>query len=175
MSLNDIIKLIIEAIIKAIAPKPQPPTPTPPTPTPTPPSSDFVTQLLQLHNTHRQSRGLGILTLNTQLNNASQKHSNWMLQNKTLNHFEGSKGPGDRITAEGYRWSTYGENIASGYATPQAVFQGWLNSSGHRANIENSRFKDVGFGVAGKYWTAGFASKVGTPAMSLPGGLKGEE
>lgn len=173
MSLNDIIKIIIEAIINSIKPNPTP-TPIPPTPTPTPPPSDFVAQLLQLHNTHRQSRGLGVLTLNSQINNAAQKHSNWMLKNKNLSHFEGAKGPGDRITAEGYKWNSYGENIASGYATPQAVFQGWLNSSGHKANIENPRFKDVGFGVAGKYWTADFASKVGAPAMSLPGGLKGE-
>lgn len=170
MSLNDILKLIIEAIIKAINPKP--PTPTP---QPTPPSSDFVTQLLTLHNNHRHTLGLGSLTLNQAITNAAQKHSDWMFQNKTLSHFANGKGPGDRISAEGYRWVAYGENIASGYATPQAVFQGWLNSSGHRANIENPRFKDVGFGIAGKYWTADFATKRGITAMSLPGGLIGED
>ena len=98
-----------------------------------------------------------------------------MLKNNNLSHFENGKGPGDRIITEGYKWSAYGENIASGYATPQAVFQGWLNSSGHRANIENKHYKDVGFGIAGKYWTTDFATKVGIPAMSLPGGLKGEQ
>jgi len=166
MSLNDILIIIIEAIIKAITnptPPPQPPTP--------PPSSDFITQLLTLHNNHRRTLGLGILTLNQAIINAAQKHTVWMNQNKTLSHFANGKGPGDRISAEGYKWSAYGENIASGYATPQAVFQGWLNSSGHRANIENSRYKDVGFGIAGKYWTADFATKTGMPAMSLPGGL----
>ena len=168
MSLNDVIKIIIEAILEALKPKPTP-NPTP-APIPTPPAL----QLLQLHNNHRRSLGLSALNLNQALNNAAQKHSNWMLQNKNLSHFEGGRGPGDRITSEGYKWASYGENIASGYATQQAVFQGWLNSSGHRANIENPRYKDVGFGVAGKYWTTNFATKFGEPAMSLPGGLKGE-
>ena len=170
MSLNDVIKIIIEAIINALKSKPTPA----PAPTPTPLPSDFVTQLFQLHNNHRQKLGLSILTLNQALNNAAHKHSNWMFQNKKLSHFQGSVGPGDRIRAEGYKWASYGENIASGYATPQAVFQGWLNSSGHRANIENPRSKDVGFGFVGKYWTADFASKFGEPAMGLPGGIQGE-
>lgn len=168
MSLSDVIKLIIEAIIKALTPKPDP---TPPAPVPTPPPA---LQLLQLHNNHRLTLGLSTLSLNQALGNAAQKHSNWMLTNNNMNHFENGKGPGDRITAEGYKWAAYGENIASGYATPQAVFQGWLKSSGHRANIENPRYRDIGFGIAGKYWTTDFASTMGEPGMSLPGGLKGE-
>jgi uncharacterized protein YkwD len=164
MNLNDIIKIIIEAIIKAI------------TPTPTPTPTDFVSQLLlSLHNNHRQRLGLNQLTLNQALINAAQKHSEWMNQNKVLNHFANGNGPGDRITAEGYKWVSYGENIASGYATPQAVFQGWLNSSGHRANIENPNFRDVGFGLAGRYWTTNFASRSSRVVfMGLPGGLKAE-
>lgn len=171
MSLNDVIKIIIEAIIKALTPKPLPPNPVP---TPVPPAPSYVLQLLQLHNNHRSTLGLSTLKLNQALVDAAQKHTNWMLINNNLSHFGNGKGPGDRITAEGYKWSAYGENIASGYATPQAVFQGWLKSSGHRANIENPRYKDVGFGVAGKYWTTDFASTLGEPGMSLPGGLKGE-
>lgn len=96
-----------------------------------------------------------------------------MLSNNNLNHFENGKGPGDRITAEGYNWRAYGENIAEGYATPQAVFQGWLNSSGHRANIENPIYRDVGFGLAGKFWTTDFATMSGASGITLPGGIKG--
>lgn len=168
MSLNDVIKIIIDAILEALKPKP---TPTPiPIPSPTTP----ILQLLQLHNNYRQQLGLNPLVLNQALNNAAQKHSNWMLQNNNMNHFEGGIGPGDRIKAEGYNWRAYGENIANGYSTAQAVFQGWLNSSGHRANIVNPTFKDVGLGVAGKYWTTDFATTSGSASMTLPGGIKGE-
>lgn len=134
------------------------PTPAPqPTPTPTPIPSGFAAKLLSLHNTHRQQLGLKALTLNAALGNAAQKHTNWMLQNKNLNHNEGSNDPGQRINAEGYKWTAYGENIAFGYTTPDAVFSGWLSSSGHRQNIESPLYKDVGFGFAGNYWTTDFA------------------
>lgn len=171
MTFNEFLTKIIEAIIEALKKQPAPT----PTPTPTPPPADFQSQLLELHNAHRRSIGVGTLALNSLLNNAAQKHSNWMLQNKTLSHTANGKGPGDRISAEGYRWSGYGENIASGYATAAAVFQGWLKSSGHRANIENPRFKDVGFGVAGRYWTTNFAFKTGEFFMFLPDGIKEED
>lgn len=51
-----------------------------------------------------------------------------------------------------------GENIAYGYTSSSSVFQGWLNSSGHRANIENPNYTHVGFGLTGKYWTVVFAT-----------------
>ena len=40
-----------------------------------------------------------------------------------------------------------GENIAYGQSSPQAVMEGWMNSSGHRANILNSNFKNIGVGL----------------------------
>ena len=45
--------------------------------------------------------------------------------------------PADRIQAQGYSYSTWGENIAAGYASPESVVDGWMNSEGHRANILN--------------------------------------
>ncbi len=113
-----------------------------------------------------------MLNLNPLLNTAAQKHSNWMHENNTMNHFENGKGPGDRISAEGYIWRAYGENIAMGSQTPQGVFQLWLNSPGHRANIENPSFRDVGFGASGTFWTTDFASMFGVGFMGLPGGIK---
>lgn len=149
----------IQLLIDIFRPRPIPtPVPTPvPTPTP-PPSGDVQQQLLALHNNHRQSMGLRPLNLNAKLNTAAQKHSNWMLANNTLNHNENGVGPGTRITNEGYKWRTYGENIAMDHANAQAVFQLWLNSPGHRANIENPNFVDCGFGNAGSYWTTDFGA-----------------
>lgn len=49
----------------------------------------------------------------------------------------------------------YGENLAGGFATERAVFDAWMNSSGHRANILNPRFRTVGYAYlnfGAKYW-----------------------
>ena len=50
------------------------------------------------------------------------------------------------------------ENIAKGQATPQAVVNAWMNSSGHRANILNSTYNKIGVGYVanGNYWTQMF-------------------
>ena len=57
----------------------------------------------------------------------------------------------------GISWRTTGENIAYGYSSPEAVMKGWMNSSGHRANILNADFDSVGVGVVSQngvlYWT----------------------
>ena len=46
-----------------------------------------------------------------------------------------------------------GENIAWGYRSPQAVVDGWMNSPGHRANILNEDFHQMGVGVVPGQWT----------------------
>ncbi|RMI30185.1 CAP domain-containing protein [Nocardia stercoris] len=72
--------------------------------------------------------------------------------------------PGDRIAAAGYTWQAYGENIAQGQADANAVVTAWMNSPGHRANILNCGFTQIGIGIAdgsgGPWWTQDF----GTPS-----------
>ena len=75
------------------------------------------------------------------------------------------RSPGTRITAAGYSWSAYGENIAAGQSTMDAAMNSWLNSPGHCKNIMNARYKDYGIGCAYKssssyrtYWTQDFAA-----------------
>ena len=68
-----------------------------------------------------------------------------------------------RITKAGYRWSGAGENIAKGQRTPADVMTSWMNSAGHKANILNCGFKNLGVGVAADasgalVWTQDFAS-----------------
>lgn len=53
----------------------------------------------------------------------------------------------------GVAYSAAGENIAYGSSTGSAVLTAWLDSSGHRANIENANFTHHGVGKAGTYWT----------------------
>lgn len=158
--------------------KPKPPTPTP---DPGPIVTNQVDLLLKLHNDHRKKIGLPLLKANAALMNAARKHSDWMFKNKTLSHYgPNNQSPGNRIKDEGYNYRTYGENIANGYPTPEKVFQGWLNSYGHRANIENGKFLDVGIGISGNYWTVVFAATYLSNPFSrgvayLPQGLQYED
>ncbi len=59
--------------------------------------------------------------------------------------------PWDRMKAEGYAWNTAGENIAAGYNGAEAVYVGWWNSTGHRENMYNSGFREIGDGF---YYTS---------------------
>ncbi|WP_276134025.1 CAP domain-containing protein [Polluticoccus soli] len=99
------------------------------------------------------------VTWNDKLEAAAVSHSNWMNQNNTLSH-TGANGsdPGQRITAAGYNWQAYGENVAVGYASEEDVIQAWLNSEGHCKNIMNGTFTEMGVGVSGVYWTQEFAT-----------------
>lgn len=56
-----------------------------------------------------------------------------------------------------YPYWQAGENIASGYRSPESVTNGWLNSPGHRANIMNENFHRIGVGVAGSGWVQLFS------------------
>lgn len=54
--------------------------------------------------------------------------------------------------------NTTGENIAYGYTDCTTVMNGWMNSSGHKANIINPNYRRVGLGICGKYWTQIFST-----------------
>ena len=79
----------------------------------------------------------------------------------------------DRIERQGYGWSSIGENIAAGYRTAESVVTGWMNSPGHRANILNCRFTEIGVGFHNNYWTQNFGTPRGgggtpTTATTVP-------
>lgn len=104
-----------------------------------------------LLNKERTSRGLRPLSDNSDLDVASQRHANDMSAHKYFAHgdFVG------RIRSARYlkhaRGYTVGENIAWGswdMASPASVVNGWMHSPGHRANILNGRFHEIGLGVA---------------------------
>jgi uncharacterized protein YkwD len=117
-------------------------------------------ELIELINQERQKYNLPALNFNDLLVAAARRHSNDMAQNNFMSH-TGSDGssPSDRIKRTGYQPRTSGENVAAGYSTPQQVLNGWMNSSGHRANILG-KFCDMGVGYDynsnsryGHYWT----------------------
>ena len=106
---------------------------------------------LCLLNQERRSRGLKPLRDNGRLNLASQRHARDMARRNYFAHgdFVGRIRKANYLA--GARGWTVGENIAWGswdLATPSKIVDAWMNSSGHRANILNRRFREIGLGVA---------------------------
>ncbi|MFI8347891.1 CAP domain-containing protein [Streptomyces sp. NPDC085596] len=133
----------------------------PSTPQPAATASGDVARVVELVNAERAKVGCSPVKLNSTLTKAAQDHSADMAAHNTMSH-TGSDGsdPGSRITAAGYQWSAYGENVAYGYATPEQVMAGWMDSPGHRENILNCSYKEIGVGLAqpGSYWTQDFGT-----------------
>ncbi|MFF8942164.1 sigma-70 family RNA polymerase sigma factor [Streptomyces sp. NPDC014864] len=126
--------------------------------------SGTAAQVIALVNKERAAAGCGPLAEDPQLRDAAQAHSDDMAARRFFDHTNpDGAGPGERITAAAYRWSTYGENIAQGQQTPESVMNSWMNSPGHRANILNCAFKDIGVGIhkgsGGPWWTQDFGAK----------------
>ncbi|HIK44888.1 MAG TPA: CAP domain-containing protein [Leptolyngbyaceae cyanobacterium M65_K2018_010] len=126
-------------------------------------TSDRTLQtLLNLVNVERQRAGLAPLVLSPQLTTAAQRHAQDMANTRRLSH-TGSDGSTlrSRIDATGYRWTSIGENVAMGQSTPEAVMASWMASPGHRQNILNPNFTQLGLGYAlggGRpYWVQVFA------------------
>ncbi|WP_030213697.1 sigma-70 family RNA polymerase sigma factor [Streptomyces bikiniensis] len=151
------------------------PTQAPVTKRPTAPSSPTATkqdsghtsveeQVIALVNAERAKEGCGAVTGNSLLARAAQGHSDDMAARDFFDHTNpDGAGPGERVTATGYGWSTYGENIAMGQRTAEQVMEAWMNSPGHRANILNCSFKELGVGLhtgdGGPYWTQVFGAR----------------
>lgn len=122
-------------------------------------SSSYVTEVIRLVNVERAKEGLSALTENTALSQVAQLKSQDMCDNKYFSHTSPTYGsPFDMMKKYGITYKTAGENIAMGYKTPAAVVEGWMNSSGHRANILSSSFTQIGVGYvqSGNYWTQMF-------------------
>jgi uncharacterized protein YkwD len=115
---------------------------------------------VRLTNTQRAQHGCSALRVEVHLRTAARAHSKDMHVRHYFEHDSpDGRTPWDRIKAAGYG-QPGAENIAMGYATAQAVVDGWMNSPGHRANILNCSLKAVGIGVeygqGGPWWTQDF-------------------
>ena len=131
------------------------------------------TAVVCLLNKQRVSRGLPAFHADSRLNNSAQAWSNVMVGDSIFTH--GSNFAA-RISAAGFVWSSAGENIATGYATPSGVVNAWMASPGHCANILNPGYADIGTGVNPRpvrgyasgpsTWTNDFALPMGARAPS---------
>ncbi len=113
------------------------------------------TAVLCLHNAERRGHGLPKLRESPRLRRAAERHSSHMVGA----HFFDHTSPAgttmvDRIRRTGYtsraRSWALGENIAWGsgrLATAAQIHRSWMNSSGHRANILQHSFREIGIGI----------------------------
>lgn len=118
--------------------------------------SSYESEVIRLVNEIRQKNGLRPLTANWELSRVARYKSQDMRDNGYFSHNSPTYGtPFQMLSAFGLSYRTAGENIAKGYASPQAVVNGWMNSSGHRANILNGSYTQIGVGYVsgGNYWT----------------------
>ena len=109
----------------------------------------YEDQVMEIVNQERWNNGqLPPLKRVALLDTSSELHSTNMGLRNFFMHCDPDTGksPYQRMSDAGYFYSTAGENIAAGQATPASVMTGWMNSSGHRANILNTGFREIGIG-----------------------------
>ena len=124
--------------------------------------TSYEQEVIRLVNEIRVKNGLKELTYDWQVSRVARIKSQDMKDNKYFAHNSPVYGtPFQMLKSFGIPYRSAGENIAKGYATPQAVVNGWMNSSGHRANILSANYTHIGVGYvsAGNYWTQMFISK----------------
>ncbi|HEY9697858.1 MAG TPA: CAP domain-containing protein [Trichocoleus sp.] len=108
---------------------------------PAPSATGVVQRVLDLTNIERRKANLPPLRFNAKLTAAAQKHS----RNMAMQDFFDHRNLQQRAQAEGYPYPV-GENIKGGGDTPEKAVQGWMNSPGHRKNILNPNYQELGVG-----------------------------
>lgn len=117
----------------------------------------FANQVVKLVNEERAKAGLSPLSVNSKAANAAQTRAREIEKSFSHTRPDGSSF-NTALTEAGVSFRGAGENIAYGQTTPQQVMEGWMNSSGHRANILNANYTSIGVGhykngAGVDYWT----------------------
>jgi hypothetical protein len=138
--------------------------------------ADFESEVIELVNVEREALNLLPLSYSEELTVAARRHSQDMGDQNYFSHtsLDGREFY-ERIADAGYDYRSCGENIAAGYASPAAVVEGWMNSDGHRANILDPDYCDIGVGYAAvggsqyyHYWTQDFGRRAGVTECPEP-------
>jgi len=118
-------------------------------------SSSTANQVLSITNKYRAQNGLKALTLDGELCRVAQAKADDMAAKGYFSHQSPTYGsPAEMLKVFGVSYRYMGENIAKGYYDAASVMDGWMNSSGHRANILNQNFTrlGVGYNATAKTW-----------------------
>lgn len=122
----------------------------------------YEQQVVDLVNQERAAAGLSALKVNSELSAVAEKKAEDMAVNNYFSHTSPTYGsPFDMMKQFGISYTAAGENIAMGQKTPADVMNGWMNSEGHRANILNTSYTEIGVGYVTNsngtgYWVQEF-------------------
>lgn len=106
-------------------------------------------QLFDLTNASRAKHGLAPLEWHAEVGETARRHSADMAENEYFNHTNlDGQSPFDRMTEDGISYTTAGENLAAAQFSSIYAHHGLMNSEGHRQNILNDNFRELGVGVA---------------------------
>lgn len=125
-------------------------------------AGSYELQVVDLVNKERAAQGLPALKYNAELSKVAEAKAADLRDKNYFSHTSPTYGsPFDMMKAFGIKYTAAGENIAKGYMSPASVMDGWMNSPGHKANILNNSFTEIGVGyVSGNngtgYWVQMF-------------------
>ena len=123
----------------------------PPAPAPASQAAEVADELVDLTNVERARAGLARLRANAKLMRAAQIQAEQVASARRLDHvLPGAEypRPEDRVDAAGYVWQALAENLSFNDRTAAEAVRSWMNSSGHRANILNATYTEIGTGYA---------------------------
>jgi uncharacterized protein YkwD len=116
-------------------------------------NSSGAEDVIRLTNTYRKSMGLSELTTNPRLTQAAINKAKDIIAKQYFSHTspEGKKFS-NWIKETGYNYFYVGENLAIDFGNPEEIFNAWIASPGHRANIERPEFQEIGVAyISGEY------------------------
>ncbi len=113
--------------------------------------SGFEAEVLRLVNVERANYGLAPLTMHAKASEVAKIKAVDMYENRYFDHTSPTYGtPFEMLKSFGISYKAAAENIAQGFTSPAAVVRGWMNSDGHRKNILNSKYTQIGIGYESK-------------------------
>lgn len=125
------------------------------------------TNVFNLTNSSRTSNNLPALTQNKLLAEAAAAKAQALVVCQCFSHNIGDKTPWSFIKAAGYNYISAGENLAVDFTDAENVEDAWMNSPGHRANILNKNYEEIGIGIAKGFYqghdTTFIVQMFGTP------------
>lgn len=118
-------------------------------------NTSYAQQVINLVNEERAKAGLASVQSVDSITQAANVRAQEIVTNFSHTRPDGSSFS-TALRQAGVSYMGSGENIAYGQRTPEEVMDGWMNSSGHRANILNPNYKNIGIGFyeanGVKYW-----------------------
>jgi|TARA_B110000967_G_C18790343_1_gene512978 uncharacterized protein YkwD len=104
--------------------------------------SEMENEIISIINTYRADKGLSKLNTYNIVSGEAQSHTEYMVETGEVNHANFGVRHQNLVAFASAK--SVAENVAYGYSSAQAVVNAWINSEGHRKNIENGDFTDFG-------------------------------